>query len=48
MTRVVKALRAACIAALAPLLCAQTLNLNDLLSSIRKRSRPPTFAPQGI
>ena len=46
-TRVMKALRAACIAALAPLLCAQTLNLNDLLASMRKRIETADFRATG-
>ncbi len=47
MTRVVKVLRTACITSLAPLLCAQTLNLNDLLSSIRKRIETADFRATG-
>ncbi len=47
MTRTAKALRAAAIAALAPLLCAQTLNLNDLLASMRKRIETADFRATG-
>lgn len=47
MTRVMKALRAASIAALAPLLCAQTVNLNDLLASMRKRIETADFRATG-
>jgi hypothetical protein len=42
-----KALRAASIAALAPLLCAQTANLNDLLASMRKRIETADFRATG-
>jgi hypothetical protein len=42
-----RALRAACIAALAPLLCAQTVNLNDLLASMRKRIEAADFRATG-
>jgi hypothetical protein len=42
-----KALRAACIGALAPLLCAQTVNLNDLLASMRKRIETADFRATG-
>jgi len=47
MTRAMKALRAACIAAMAPLLCAQTVNLNDLLASMRKRIETADFRATG-
>ncbi len=36
-----------CIAALAPLLCAQTANLNDLLASMRKRIETADFRATG-
>lgn len=42
-----KALRTVCIAALAPLLCAQTVNLNDLLTSMRKRIETADFRATG-
>lgn len=42
-----KALRTVCIAALAPLLCAQTVNLNDLLASMRKRIETADFRATG-
>jgi hypothetical protein len=42
-----KALRALCIAALAPLVCAQTANLNDLLASMRKRIETADFRATG-
>jgi hypothetical protein len=42
-----RALRAACIAALTPLLCAQTVNLNDLLASMRKRIETADFRATG-
>jgi hypothetical protein len=42
-----KALRVACIAALAPLLCAQTVNLNDLLASMHKRIESADFRATG-
>jgi len=42
-----KALRAVCIAALAPLLCAQTVNLNDLLTSMRKQVETADFRATG-
>ncbi len=42
-----KALRALSIAALAPLLCAQTVNLNDLLASMRKRIETADFRATG-
>ncbi len=47
MTRVMKALRLASIATLAPLLCAQTVNLNDLLASMRKRIETADFRASG-
>src|SRR5580704_6274140 len=47
MTRVTKALRAACIVALASPLCAQTVNLNDLLASMRKRVETADFRATG-
>ena len=47
MTRAMRALRVASIAALAPLLCAQTVNLNDLLTSIRKRIETADFRATG-
>jgi hypothetical protein len=46
-TRVTRALRAACIVALTPLLCAQTVNLNDLLASMRKRVETADFRASG-
>ena len=42
-----KALRVAGIAMLAPLLCAQTANLNDLLASMRKRIETADFRATG-
>lgn len=42
-----KALRALCIAALAPLLCAQSVNLNDLLTSMRKQIETADFRATG-
>lgn len=42
-----RALRAAGIAALAPLLCAQTANLNDLLTQMRKRVEAADFRASG-
>jgi hypothetical protein len=47
MTRVTRALRAAFIVALAPMLCAQTVNLNDLLASMRKRVETADFRATG-
>jgi hypothetical protein len=47
MTRIMRALRAASITALTPLLCAQTLNLNDLLASMRKRIETADFRATG-
>jgi hypothetical protein len=51
MTRAIRASRAAAIsaliAALAPLLCAQTVNLNDLLASMRKRVETADFRATG-
>ncbi|MDR3754632.1 MAG: outer membrane lipoprotein-sorting protein [Terracidiphilus sp.] len=47
MTRIMKALRAAGIAALAPLLCAQTVNLKDLVASMRKRIETADFRATG-
>jgi len=47
MTRVMKALRAACIVALASPLCAQTVNLNDLLASMRKHIETADFRATG-
>jgi Outer membrane lipoprotein-sorting protein len=47
MTRVMKVLRAACIAMLTPLVCAQTANLNDLLASMRKRVETADFRASG-
>jgi len=43
----VKTARAACIAALAPLLCAQSANLNDLLTQMRKRVETADFRASG-
>jgi hypothetical protein len=42
-----RALRAVSIAVLAPLLCAQTVNLNDLLASMRKRIETADFRATG-
>jgi hypothetical protein len=42
-----RVLRAVSIAALAPLLCAQTVNLNDLLASMRKRIETADFRATG-
>ena len=42
-----KTLRGFCVAALAPLLCAQTANLNDLLASMRKRIETADFRATG-
>lgn len=42
-----KALRAVSIAALAPILCAQTANLNELLASMRKRIETADFRVTG-
>ena len=42
-----RALRAASIAMLAPLLCAQTANLNDLLASMRTRVETADFRATG-
>jgi hypothetical protein len=42
-----KALRAAGLAVLAPLLCAQAANLNDLLASMRKRIETADFRATG-
>lgn len=42
-----RALRLASIAVLAPLLCAQTANLNDLLGSMRKRIEKADFRATG-
>jgi len=42
-----RAMRAACIFVLAPLLCAQSLNLNDLLASMRKRIETADFRATG-
>jgi hypothetical protein len=42
-----KPIRAACVAALAPFLCAQTANLNDLLASMRKRIETADFHATG-
>jgi Outer membrane lipoprotein-sorting protein len=47
MMRLIKALRAACIFALAPLVCAQTANLNDLLATMRKRIETADFRATG-
>ena len=47
MTRAIRALRAACIVALASPLCAQTVNLNDLLASMRKRVETADFRATG-
>lgn len=47
MTRAMKVVRAASIAALTPLLCAQTVNLNDLLASMRKRFETADFRATG-
>lgn len=47
MTRAMKALRAVSIATLTPLLCAQTLNLNDLLTSMRKHIEAADFRATG-
>ena len=42
-----RALRAVCIATVTPLLCAQTVNLNDLLASMRKRIETADFRATG-
>jgi len=42
-----RALRASCIATLAPLLCAQTVNLNDLLTSMREHIETADFRATG-
>jgi hypothetical protein len=47
MTRVMGALRSAGIAALAPMLCAQTVNLNDLLATVRKGIEAADFRATG-
>jgi len=47
MTRVMRTLRAACISALAPMLCAQTVNVNDLLASMRKHIETADFRATG-
>ncbi len=47
MTRVTRALRAACIVALASSLCAQRVNLNDLLASMRKHIETADFRATG-
>jgi hypothetical protein len=47
LTRLIKSLRAACIATLTPLLCAQTVNLNDLLASMRKHIESADFRATG-
>jgi len=47
MTRVTRALRTVSIALLAPLLCAQTANLNDLLAAMRKRIETADFRVTG-
>jgi hypothetical protein len=41
------ALRAACLVTLTPLLCAQTVNLNDLLATMRKRIETADFRATG-
>ncbi|MGD0478815.1 MAG: outer membrane lipoprotein-sorting protein [Terracidiphilus sp.] len=46
-SKLIKALRAACLVTLAPLLCAQTVNLNDLLTSMRKRIETADFRATG-
>jgi hypothetical protein len=46
-SKLIKALRAASIATLTPLLCAQTVNLNDLLTSMRKRIETADFRATG-
>ncbi len=47
MTGIMKALRAAAVAALAPLLCAQTANLHDLLAAMRKQVETADFRATG-
>jgi hypothetical protein len=47
MTPIMKALRAAAVAVVTPLLCAQTANMNDLLASMRKRVETADFRATG-